>query len=109
MEIRDLLAKYHGEQILRPYERQFYSILKPSLDSQGSAVKEYLYRNGKLNKGSDFFSAMSDEDFETLLKRLQAIASNKTDQSGRIQEDRVLRRAFKRSISKLEKMGAHLI
>lgn len=104
-----ILEDHYGSLVLSPYKSMLKAAITPPLDAKGTIVKEWLYRKNKLRSGSEFFSVFSDDELTILLNKFQDLAHKKEHNHSMIDSDQWLHRAFKRSISKLVKLGSNLI
>lgn len=104
-----ILEDHYGPSVLSSYRGIIKAAFTPPLDAKGTIVKEWLYRKHKLKSGSEFFSVFSDDELVILLSKLQDLAHKKEHNHSLVDSDQMLHRAFRRSISKLSKLGSNLI
>lgn len=108
MKIIDLLTKYKGLNILKPYYSVF-SLLTPPLDKDGTAIKEWLFRAKKIRYGSEFFRDFTDEDLRAIIDELQDLSHKSEYNSTQNEDEKALSRAFRRSIRKIQKSGSNFL
>ncbi|GGH73499.1 MAG: hypothetical protein EP346_01690 [Bacteroidetes bacterium] len=108
MKVSVLLTKYKGPDVLKPYY-SLKGLILPSLDSKGSVVKEWLYRQKKIKEGSAFFADFNDEDLKAFLEDLQNLSHKFEYRSSHTSEEKAVLRAFRRSIKKIQKSGSNFL
>lgn len=104
-----IVLKYKDEKILFTYTSYYKNLFSKPLDHNGSAMREWLFRKGNLNSGSEFFKDFNNDDLRSFIEQLQTLVQDYKFNSSHTEEDKILLRAFRRTVKKIQNSGTSLL